>query len=212
MKKKCFSFQIQDTQFNNIKDSSQTESTSQFVGACNIGTNSIRGVTQFLKMESAIEHAGFGSFQKRLIVSCGIFRAAESIQFIAVTLVAISMDDNLRSIDKALLVMMINLGTLCGSGVWGILSDHKGRKFAYLLCTIFSAIAVTVAALSTSYKMLLGMEFVIGFMISGYSVCTTLISEFMPVDKRGRALAFLQFFKVYVYILNFLEFEILKFL
>jgi MFS family permease len=92
--------------------------------------------------------------------------------------------------------MSINLGSLSGAPIWGIVSDKKGRKFTYLLSTILSAIAVTIAALSNSFNMLVGMQFVIGFVISGYSVCTILISEFVPTEKRGKTLAGLQIFKV----------------
>jgi putative MFS transporter len=87
-----------------------------------------------LTYDQAMEKVGFGRFQKRLMVLCGLGWAADAMEvlLIAFILPAVGQEWGLTNAQKGLLGTAIFLGMLAGAWVWGRLSDVLGRKVGFI--------------------------------------------------------------------------------
>ena len=75
---------------------------------------------QILTLDEAIDRAGFGRFQIKLMIICGLGWAADAMEvlLIAFALPAISQEWNFTAAQKGLLGRAIVLGSLVGAWGW----------------------------------------------------------------------------------------------
>ena len=73
-------------------------------------------MTQSLTLDEALERAGFGRFQKKLMVICGLGWAADAMEVLLISfaLPAIAQEWKLSAAQKGLLGTAIFLGMLAG--------------------------------------------------------------------------------------------------
>ncbi|KAJ0177530.1 hypothetical protein K1T71_006403 [Dendrolimus kikuchii] len=119
--------------------------------------------------ETALHHAGYGSFQWMLLMSCGAVYAvcALSTTTLSFVLPAAEYDFNLTSSDKGRLTATPLIGMCVGSYFWGNLADARGRKMAIIGALLLDALAAFLSSLAQTFPPFLACRFFSGFGIIG---------------------------------------------
>ncbi len=150
-----------------------------------------------LTLDQAVEQAGMGRFQRRLMVICGLGWAADAMEvlLIAFVLPAVGEEWGLSNAQKGLLGTAIFLGMLAGAWFWGRLSDLKGRKIGFVGTVAVDSVFGLLSALSPSFPFLLGLRALTGFGVGGtLPVDYSIFAEYLPTRNRGRHLVLLEAF------------------
>jgi len=150
-----------------------------------------------LTLDQAVEQAGMGRFQRRLMVICGLGWAADAMEvlLIAFVLPAVGEEWGLSNAQKGLLGTAIFLGMLAGAWFWGRLSDLKGRKIGFVGTVAVDSVFGLLSALSPSFPFLLGLRALTGFGVGGtLPVDYSIFAEYLPTRNRGRYLVLLEAF------------------
>lgn len=135
--------------------------------------------------------------QRKLLVSAGfswMFDAMEvgMISFIAA---ALAKDWNLAPQQIGYLTSINSVGMAVGAATAGYLADRYGRKSILLWTLLIFSIASGLSALATGFGILLVLRFIAGFGLGGeLPVASTLVSESVSVQDRGRAVVLLESF------------------
>jgi MFS transporter, putative metabolite:H+ symporter len=88
-----------------------------------------------------------------------------------------------------------SIGMAVGALIFGLMADKVGRKNVFILTLLLFSIGSGIAALSTSITIFLVLRFFIGMGLGGeLPVASTLVSESVPVEKRGRIVVLLESF------------------
>jgi len=147
--------------------------------------------------DDLIDEIGFGSFQRKLMVICGIGWAADAMEvlLIAFVLPAIIKEWGLSAAQAGLLGTAIFLGMLGGAWFWGTISDYIGRKLGFQLTVLIDSVFGFLSALSPSYAWLVVFRTLTGFGVGGtLPVDYSIFAEYLPRNKRGRYLVYLESF------------------
>ena len=147
--------------------------------------------------DDVIDEIGFGPFQRKLMVICGIGWAADAMEvlLIAFVLPAIIQEWGLSAGQAGLLGTAIFLGMLGGAWFWGTISDYIGRKLGFQLTVLIDSVFGFLSALSPSYAWLVVFRTLTGFGVGGtLPVDYSIFAEYLPRNKRGRYLVYLESF------------------
>lgn len=147
--------------------------------------------------DDVIDEIGFGPFQRKLMVICGIGWAADAMEvlLIAFVLPAIIKEWGLSAARAGLLGTAIFLGMLGGAWFWGTISDYIGRKLGFQLTVLIDSVFGFLSALSPSYAWLVVFRTLTGFGVGGtLPVDYSIFAEYLPRNKRGRYLVYLESF------------------
>ena len=88
-----------------------------------------------------------------------------------------------------------SIGMAVGAILFGMMADRFGRKAILILTLLVFSIGSGISAFATSYGIFLGLRFIIGAGLGGeLPVASTLVSESVPVEKRGRSVVLLESF------------------
>lgn len=88
-----------------------------------------------------------------------------------------------------------SIGMAVGALVFGLMADRIGRKNVFIFTLLLFSIGSGVAAFSTSITMFLVLRFLIGMGLGGeLPVASTLVSESVPAEKRGKIVVLLESF------------------
>lgn len=150
-----------------------------------------------LALEDAIEQVGFGRFQRKLMVLCGLGWAADAMEVLLISfaLPSIAQEWNLTGPQMALLTTAIFLGMLLGAWVWGRLSDTHGRKLGFVSTIGIDSVFGLLSAFAPSFGWLVALRALTGFGVGGtLPVDYSIFAEYLPKDKRGRYLVLLEAF------------------
>jgi putative MFS transporter len=131
------------------------------------------------------------------MVICGIGWAADAMEvlLIAFVLPAIIKEWGLSAGQAGLLGTAIFLGMLGGAWFWGTISDYIGRKLGFQLTVLIDSVFGFLSALSPSYAWLVVFRTLTGFGVGGtLPVDYSIFAEYLPRDKRGRYLVYLESF------------------
>lgn len=148
-------------------------------------------------LDQAIEQVGFGRFQRKLMVLCGLGWAADAMEvlLIAFVLPAVGEEWKLTAGQKGLLGTAIFLGMLAGAWVWGRVSDRIGRKAGFIGTVAIDSFFGLLSAFSPSYTWLLVLRTLTGFGVGGtLPVDYSIFAEYLPAKKRGHYLVLLESF------------------
>lgn len=88
-----------------------------------------------------------------------------------------------------------SIGMAVGALIFGLMADRIGRKNVFIITLLLFSIGSGVSALATGLFMFLVLRFFIGMGLGGeLPVASTLVSESVPVEKRGRIVVLLESF------------------
>jgi putative MFS transporter len=152
---------------------------------------------QTLTVQEAIDRVGFGRFQRRLLLVCGVTWAADAAEvlLLAFALPAISADFGLSRATGGLLVTSTFLGMLVGAWFWGLVADRVGRRAGFQLTVLIFAVFGTLSAFAPNAGTLLVLRALTGFGLGGaLPLDFSLYAEYLPSRNRGRNLVLLESF------------------
>ncbi len=153
--------------------------------------------TPTLTVQDAIDEVGFGRFQRRLLLVCGVTWAADAaeILLIAFALPAITAEFGVSRAAGGFLVTATFLGMLAGAWFWGIVSDRIGRRVGFQLTVLIFAVFGGLSALAPNLATLAALRALTGFGLGGaLPLDFSLYAEFLPRRNRGRNLVLLESF------------------
>jgi MFS transporter, putative metabolite:H+ symporter len=88
-----------------------------------------------------------------------------------------------------------SIGMAVGALIFGVMADRVGRKNVFIITLLLFSIGSGVSALATGLFMFLVLRFFIGMGLGGeLPVASTLVSESVPAEKRGRVVVLLESF------------------
>lgn len=150
-----------------------------------------------LNFEKAMEAAGYGRFQRRLLWICGAGWAADAMEVLLVSfaLPAMAAEWNLTAPQKSLLATAIFIGMLVGALVWGRLADRMGRKLGFIATIGIDSFFGLLSAFAPSFGILVVLRTLTGFGVGGtLPVDYGMFTEYLPVKDRGKRLVLLESF------------------
>lgn len=150
-----------------------------------------------ITFDDAIETAGYGKFQSRLMILCGLGWAADAMDILLISfaLPAIGQEWSLNNTQKGLLSTAVFVGMLIGAYVWGRSSDLIGRKVGFISTVGIASIFGLLSAFAPSFTWLVVLRLLTGFGIGGMlPVDYSIFAEYLPKENRGRYLVLLESF------------------
>lgn len=152
---------------------------------------------QTTTIDEVIDQIGFGPFQLKLLAICGAGWAADAMEvlLIAFALPAVIKEWKLTDPQAGFIGTSIFLGMLLGAWFWGTISDYIGRKTGFQATVLIDSIFGFLSALSPSYLWLALLRGLTGFGVGGtLPVDYSIFAEYLPREKRGRYLVYLESF------------------
>lgn len=135
--------------------------------------------------------------QRKLLLSAGIswLFDAMDIGMISFIVAALAVEWKLTPHQIGLAAAINSIGMAVGAFAAGALADKLGRKAVLLWTLVIFSIASGLSALATSFFILCLLRFVAGFGLGGeLPVASTLVSESVHAEDRGRAVVLLESF------------------
>ncbi len=150
-----------------------------------------------MTFDEAIEQVGYGRFQTKLMIICGLGWAADAMEVLLISfaLPAIAAEWGLTIAQRGLLGTAIFLGMLAGALFWGRLSDLIGRKVGFVSTIAIDSIFGLLSAFAPSFGWLVALRTMTGFGVGGtLPVDYSIFAEYLPSERRGRYLVLLEAF------------------
>ncbi|HEX2506068.1 MAG TPA: MFS transporter [Gaiellaceae bacterium] len=148
-------------------------------------------------VEGVLRRGGFTSFHRRAVLVTGIawtFVAME-ILLVGFTLPVFGAEWSLSSTWLGWIGASALAGSLVGSLVLGRAADRIGRKRIFQYSILWYAAFTALTALAWGPAAVFGFRFLAGIGLGGMLVVDpSLLAEYLPPQRRGRFLAFLDFF------------------
>ncbi len=148
-------------------------------------------------MDEALDRAGTGSFQRRLIGIFGLVWTADAMQVLAVGFTAASIAATFGlTVPQALQTgTLFFLGMLIGAVAFGRLADKVGRRQVLIATVACDALFGTLSIFAADFTSLLVLRFLTGMAVGGtLPVDYAMMAEFLPTKSRGRWLVALEGF------------------
>ena len=133
----------------------------------------------------------------RLIVGIGVawLFDAMDVGMLSFVIAALHSEWQLRTVQMGWIGSVSSIGMAVGAILFGMMADRFGRKAILILTLLVFSIGSGISAFATSYGIFLGLRFIIGAGLGGeLPVASTLVSESVPVEKRGRSVVLLESF------------------
>src|SRR5690606_15336885 len=122
-----------------------------------------------MTFDEAIQQVGYGRFQTKLMILCGLGWAADAMEVLLISfaLPAIAAEWGLTLAQRGLLGTAIFLGMLVGALVWGRLSDLIGRKIGFVSTVAIDSTFGLLSAFAPSFAWLVILRTLTGFGVGG---------------------------------------------
>ncbi|WP_283194155.1 MFS transporter [Rhizobium sp. AN80A] len=150
-----------------------------------------------ISIDEALDRAGTGPFQRRLLGIFGLVWTADAMQVLAVGFTAASIAASFGlTVPQALQTgTLFFLGMLIGAYAFGRLADRVGRRNVLLLTVACDAVFGALSVFAPSFTILLALRFLTGVAVGGtLPVDYAMMAEFLPSKSRGRWLVALEGF------------------
>jgi len=148
-------------------------------------------------IETALDTAGTGPFQRRLLGIFGLVWAADAMQVLAVGFTAPSIAATFGlSVPEALQTgTLFFLGMMIGAALFGRIADRIGRRRVLLVTVACDGVFGLASVFAPNFGLLLAARFLTGAAVGGtLPVDYAMMAEFLPSDRRGRWLVMLEAF------------------
>lgn len=133
----------------------------------------------------------------RLIIGIGIawLFDAMDVGMLSFVIAALHKEWQLSTVEMGWIGSVSSIGMAVGAILFGMMADRFGRKAILILTLLVFSIGSGISAFATSYGIFLVLRFIIGAGLGGeLPVASTLVSESVPVEKRGRSVVLLESF------------------
>lgn len=148
-------------------------------------------------IDTALDQAGTGPFQRRLLGIFGLVWAADAMQVLAVGFTAPSIAASFGlTVPEALQTgTLFFFGMMIGAALFGRIADRIGRRRVLLVTVACDGIFGLASVFAPSFPLLLAARFLTGAAVGGtLPVDYAMMAEFLPSDRRGRWLVMLESF------------------
>ncbi|MDF2856626.1 MAG: major facilitator transporter [Neobacillus sp.] len=120
---------------------------------------------------------------------------ALDVGMLSFIIAALSVEWNLSAEQMGWIGSMNSVGMAVGALVFGIMADRIGRKQVFIITLLLFSIGSGVSAFATTLSVFLILRFIIGMGLGGeLPVASTLVSESVSAEKRGRVVVLLESF------------------
>lgn len=150
-----------------------------------------------IAVDTVLERAGTGRFQRRLLGVFGLVWTADAMQVLAVgfTVASIAASFGMEVPQALQTGTLFFLGMLVGASVFGRLADRFGRRRILLITVAMDAVFGIASAFAPDFTTLLVLRFLTGLAVGGtLPVDYAMMAEFLPPSRRGRWLVMLEGF------------------
>lgn len=150
-----------------------------------------------ITMDEALDRAGTGAYQRRLMGIFGLVWTADAMQVLAVGFTAASIAATFGlTVPQALQTgTAFFLGMLLGAIGFGKLADRIGRRRVLIVTVACDAVFGTLSIFAPDFTILLVLRFLTGAAVGGtLPVDYAMMAEFLPARNRGRWLVMLEGF------------------
>ncbi|SHG85087.1 MFS transporter, putative metabolite:H+ symporter [Kaistia soli DSM 19436] len=150
-----------------------------------------------ITIEAALDAAGTGAFQRRLLAIFGLVWAADAMQVLAIGFTAPSIAKSFgMTVPQALQAgTVFFVGMLIGAAAFGRLADRIGRRNLLIVTVLIDAVFGLASAFAPNFIVLAGFRFMTGLAVGGtLPVDYAMMAEFLPTQRRGRWLVALEGF------------------
>jgi putative MFS transporter len=147
-------------------------------------------------VEQVLREGGLSRFHKRAILVTGAAWTFVAMEILLVGFVApiFAAKWNLSGTMQGLVNSAALAGSLCGSLVLGRLADRIGRRAIFQYSILWYASFTALTALSWGPWSVMTFRFLAGLGIGGMLVVDpAMLTEYLPPQRRGRLLVFLDF-------------------
>lgn len=135
--------------------------------------------------------------QRKLLFSAGLswMFDAMDVGIISFVVAALASEWSLAPEQVGILTSINSIGMAVGAAAAGILADRFGRKSVLIWTLLIFSAGSGLSAFATGFAILCVLRFITGFGLGGeLPVASTLVSESMPAEHRGRAVVLLESF------------------
>ena len=120
---------------------------------------------------------------------------AMDVGMLSFIIAALQKEWNLNTEQMGWIGSVNSIGMAVGALVFGIWADRIGRKNVLIITLLLFSLGSGLSALTTSLTIFLAFRFLIGMGLGGeLPVASTLVSESVPVERRGRVVVLLESF------------------
>ncbi len=120
---------------------------------------------------------------------------AMDVGMLSFIIVALQKDWGLTPQQMGWIGSVNSLGMAVGALMFGMMADRIGRKKVFMITLLLFSVASGVSAFSTTLAVFLILRFFVGMGLGGeLPVATTLVSELVPAESRGRTVVLLESF------------------
>ena len=129
------------------------------------------------------------------IAGLGWMFDAMDVGILSFVLAALAQDWNLTAEQTGLIGSVNSIGMMAGAFIFGLMADRKGRKVVFIITLLLFSIGSGLSAFATSLSIFLVLRFFIGMGLGGeLPVASTLVSESVRAEERGRIVVLLESF------------------
>ncbi|WP_077305791.1 MFS transporter [Terribacillus halophilus] len=129
------------------------------------------------------------------IVGTGWLFDAMDVGILSFIITALTLDWGLSSQQAGWIGSVNSIGMAVGAFVFGIMADKIGRRTVFMITILIFSICSGLSALAASYLIFIVLRFFIGAGLGGeLPVASTLVSESVAPERRGRMVVLLESF------------------
>lgn len=129
------------------------------------------------------------------IAGMGWMFDAMDVGMLSFIIAALKVEWDLTSEQMGWIGSVNSIGMAAGALIFGLMADRIGRKNVFILTLVLFSFGSGAAAFTTSLAIFLVFRFIVGMGLGGeLPVASTLVSESVPVEKRGRIVVLLESF------------------
>lgn len=120
---------------------------------------------------------------------------AMDVGILSFVIAALAADWGLNSSQMGWIASVNSIGMAVGAFVFGVFADKVGRKQIFMWTLILFSVASGLSALTTTLAMFMVLRFFVGMGLGGeLPVASTLVSESVKAEERGRVVVLLESF------------------